>query len=176
VNIAMASIITLVAVSVAPAGGPPPDRAPGVPPAALGACPVSQRYLPPLSGMVVDPFRAPSTPFGPGNRGLEYATSPGTDVRAIGAGTVTFAGAVGGSRHVTVAHADGLRSSYSYLAEVLVEEGHVVAVGEILGRTADRFHLGVRCGAIYVDPAELLATTPDRVRARLVPNGRFPGG
>ena len=66
---------------------------------------------PPVDAPVVDPFRPPTSPYGPGNRGIDYATVPGTVVRTIAPGTVTFAGVVAGTRYVTVTHADGLRSS-----------------------------------------------------------------
>jgi murein DD-endopeptidase MepM/ murein hydrolase activator NlpD len=136
-------------------------------------CEPGQRYRPPVEAPVTDPFRAPLTPFGPGNRGLEYGTRAGQPVRAIGAGVVTFAGSIGGSRYVTVSHADGLRSSYSYLAEILVGERQVLATGTPLGRAGSRFHLGVRCGDAYLDPAALIGPGAGRWRARLVPDHRF---
>jgi murein DD-endopeptidase MepM/ murein hydrolase activator NlpD len=135
-------------------------------------CRPSQRYLPPVDAPITDPFRAPATPFGPGNRGLEYGTTPGQTIRAIGGGVVTFAGSIGGSRYVTVAHADGLRSSYSFLAEVSVAERDLVVAGQPVGRAGLRFHLGVRCADAYLDPASLVGT--GRWRARLVPDSRFP--
>ena len=51
-------------------------------------------YSPPVSAPIGDHFRAPATLYGPGNRGLEYVTQPGTDVRAAGDGIVAFAGVV----------------------------------------------------------------------------------
>ena len=144
------------------------------PAAAAPLCEPGQRYRPPVEAPVTDPFRAPLTPFGPGNRGLEYRTRAGQTVRAIGAGVVTFAGSIGGSRYVTVSHADGLRSSYSYLAEILVAERQVLATGAPLGRAGPSFHLGVRCGDAYLDPAALIGPGGGRWRARLVPDGRFP--
>lgn len=116
-------------------------------------------YRPPVDAPVVDPFRLPDGPYGAGNRGLEYATGPGTPVRAIGEGLVVFAGAVAGTLHVTVLHPDGLRSSYSYLAEIDVSVGRRVVRGEIVGRAGARLHLGVRGGGTYLDPATLFAPT-----------------
>ena len=60
----------------------------------------------------------PPVGFGPGNRGIDFATEPGTPVTAAAGGEVTFAGPVGRSRHVVVLHPDGLRTSYSFLATV----------------------------------------------------------
>jgi murein DD-endopeptidase MepM/ murein hydrolase activator NlpD len=102
------------------------------PPAALAADPPVV-HTPPVDAPVVDPFRPPAGPYGPGNRGIEYATRPGTAVRASAAGTVSFAGQVGGRLHVTVAHPGGVRTSYSFLATVAVGAGDAVAQGDVVG-------------------------------------------
>ncbi len=117
---------------------------------------------------MVDRFRPPTTPYGPGNRGWEYATESGSTVRAAADGTVTFAGGVGGTTAVTVAHADGLRTSYSYLERALVTSGDHVRLGDPVGRSASRLHFGVRRGDVYLDPA-LLFAPPAARRVRLVP-------
>lgn len=124
-------------------------------------------YTPPVDAPITDPFRPPPQPWLPGNRGIEYATSPGTPVRAAGRGTVTFAGQVGGSLHVTITHPDGVRTSYSYLATIAVAAGTTVARGRVVGTTGSVFHVGARRGTAYIDPASLWATGPPRVR--LVP-------
>jgi murein DD-endopeptidase MepM/ murein hydrolase activator NlpD len=141
-------LVVLVVLATAPAGAATP-------------------YRPPVDAPIVDAFRLPDGPFGAGNRGLEYATTPGTPVWAIGAGVVVFAGQVAGPLHVTVLHPDGLRSSYSYLAEILVKAGQHVAGGQVVGRTGERFHLGVRSGGTYLDPATLFTVAG----VRLVPVG-----
>ena len=99
-------------------------------------------YHPPVDAPVRDPFRPPAGPYGPGNRGIEYATTPGTRVVAIGPGVVVFAGPVAGERYVTVRHPDGLRSSYSYLATIAVREGDVVSEHTVVGLAGPRLHLG----------------------------------
>lgn len=135
-------------------------------------------YRPPVNAPVSDPFRPPPTPYGPGNRGLEYATIPGTPVMAMADGRVVFAGAVAGSLHVTVLHPDGVRTTYSFLAEVAVVVGQPVDQGDVVGRTAARLHVGARRGDAYFDPASLFATHPARVRlvAFDEPPGRGPSG
>jgi hypothetical protein len=130
-------------------------------------------YEPPVDAPIVDPFRPPEHPYGPGNRGLEYDTPPGTPVRAAAAGTVSFAGLVAGSRHVTVLHDDGLRTTASYLDEVAVVVGQRVEQGDVLGTTAGRLHFSARHGDGYLDPASLFTTGPPRVH--LVPFDVPPG-
>lgn len=112
-------------------------------------------YRPPLDAPVSDPFRLPDQPWLSGNRGLQYASVPGSAVRAIGPGVVVFAGPVAGSLYVTVLHPDGLRSSYSYLAAIRVTVGARVVGGDVVGVAAAAFHLGVRDGDQYIDPAGL---------------------
>ena len=45
-------------------------------------------YQPPVAAPVSDPFRPPAQAYGPGNRGLDYATAPGTEVKAAADGDV----------------------------------------------------------------------------------------
>ncbi len=127
-------------------------------------------YRPPVDAPVIDAFRPPAHIGAPGNRGLEYATRPGTAVRAAAPGVVVFAGTVGSGRHVTVAHPDGVRTSYSLLRTVAVRAGQRVATGQILGTAGASLHFGARIGEAYVDPAVLLGATR---RARLVPVARL---
>lgn len=109
----------------------------------------------PVDAPVVDRFRPPPQPWLPGNRGIEYATEPGTPVRATGRGLVAFAGPVAGSLHVTVAHPDGIRTSYSFLAAVHVRVGQAVAGGTVVGTAGARLHVGARRGDAYIDPESL---------------------
>ena len=121
------------------------------------------RWTKPVDGAVVDPFRAPANPYGPGNRGIDLAAPPGTPVRAAGAGVVSFAGPVGGTLHVVVAHAGGLRTTYSFLSDVGVRAASRVARGQVVGSTggggpgqpAGAVHFGLRLGDRYVDPSVL---------------------
>jgi murein DD-endopeptidase MepM/ murein hydrolase activator NlpD len=132
-----------------------------------------QRYRPPVRATVIDPFRPPTTPYGPGNRGLEYATTPGQPVRAIGAGIVVFVGPVAGRLTVSLDHPDGLRSSVLGLTELVVRRGQLVVLGQVLGRAGPRLHLGVRREWEYLDPARLFDTPGP---AHLVPSGVHGSG
>ncbi len=153
-------VLALALIAPVAAGQPPgPAGPPG---------PVT--YRAPVPGPVIDPYRPPSTPYGPGNRGIDYATTPGEPVGAVAEGEVTFAGAVGGGLHVVVLHADGVRTSLSFLAVVLVRRGQRVAAGQAVGRAGATLHLGARRGEAYLDPTSLLAG-PSGGRAVLVPDG-----
>jgi triacylglycerol esterase/lipase EstA (alpha/beta hydrolase family) len=130
-------------------------------------------YAPPVTAPVIDAFRPPDTPYGPGNRGLKYDTQPGTDVRASADGEVVFAGRVAWDRHVTVLHADGVRTSYSFLDEVHVAVGQQVGRGEVIGVAGNLLHFGARLGDSYFDPATLF--TPGDVQVELLPLEIPPG-
>lgn len=173
--------------SPAAAGRVPPEgrgHSISAPVAATAPCrrsrngrPGPRTYRPPVRAPVSDPFRPPPQPWLPGNRGLEYRTVPGTLVRAIGPGRVSFAGPVAGALYVTVSHPDGLRSSYSWLAAVRVGRGAPVRAGAVVGVAADRLHLGVRRGRRYLDPASLWGCLVAGGRVHLVPlDGGGPVG
>ncbi|MEZ5380714.1 MAG: M23 family metallopeptidase [Microthrixaceae bacterium] len=151
-----------------PGVGAGPHRATQAAPRPPGVAPDGSRprFAPPVDAPIADPFRAPSGPYGPGNRGIEYATAPGTPVRAIGAGTVAFAGVVAGRGVVSVDHPSGLRSTYTGLASRAVGAGEAVALGQVVGTTAAHLHLGLRDGRTYLDPAAFFGAAP----AVLVPD------
>lgn len=136
-----------------------------VPAGAARAAPLV--WSPPVEAPVQDGFRAPSHPYGSGNRGLEYRTTPGMPARAVADGVVGFAGPVAGRPVVSVDHADGRRSSLTGLATVAVSSGARVQRGDVLGTTGATLHLGVREGEVYLDPAALFARA--RGELHLVP-------
>jgi len=126
-------------------------------------------YAPPTDAPVADGFRPPTSPYGPGNRGWAYASTAGTPVLAAGDGHVVFAGAVGTGQHVTVLHADGLRTSYSFLETVAVRTGTTVRRSEMVGTATDHLHFGVRApDGTYLDPALLFAPLQTRVDGALL--------
>lgn len=166
--------IVLVAVSIALAvvlaDVPPAQGAPSGPP--LAATSTERRaggYRPPVPGTIVDRFRPPPHPYGAGNRGLDYRTVARSAVRAANDGEVIFAGQVGGGLHVTIRHPDGLRTSYSFLAIVLVQRGQRVRGGDVIAETGELFHFGVRDPAgTYLDPELLFGGV---IEVHLVPSG-----
>lgn len=115
-----------------------------------------------------DPYRPPTTPYGPGNRGIEYSTRPGTWVRASSDGVVAFAGWVAHEQYVSIDHPGGIRTTYSYLATITVDAGERIEQGDVVGTSGDRLHFGARRDGVYIDPASLFAAAVASTRARLV--------
>ena len=113
----------------------------------------SVEYRPPRDAEIVDRFRPPPRPWMAGNRGIDYGTSAGAQIGASADGRVIFAGEVGGALHVTIEHADGLRTSSSFLASLTVVAGDQVRAGDVIGIAGGPFHFGVRApDDTYLDP------------------------
>jgi murein DD-endopeptidase MepM/ murein hydrolase activator NlpD len=131
----------------------------------------------PVSGPVIRGFDPPDTPFGAGHRGIDIAVAPGTPILAPEAGTVSFAGRVGGELFVTIVHGGGLSSTYSWISAAAVRKGDVVSRGQTIGATGaghpgtsvPHLHFGVKLDGGYVDPLELLAPLGVQDLIRLVP-------
>lgn len=139
-------------------------------PAPAGAGRYGWPVLPP---QVVRRFDPPPQPWLAGHRGIDLAASPGSTVRAAGAGTVLFARVLAGRGVVVVAHSGGLRTTYEPV-DVAVAVGDQVAAGDLLGAVtaghpgcavAACLHWGLRRGADYLDPLALLGLG----RVRLLP-------
>lgn len=171
--------VTAPDASRGPEGGPPAPGAAAHPPAPPGAgVPApGARYSWPLlpPPVVVNPFRGPTGPFGPGHRGADLAGVPGQPVLAARDGVVFFAGPVAGRQTVSVQHDDGLRTTYEPLIPV-VTAGEPVTAGQVLGLLEPGhascpdacLHWGARRDRlVYVDPLVLLR--PPRVRLLPVP-------
>lgn len=137
------------------------------------------RYAWPVVGQVVDGFRAPSNPYGPGHRGVDLAVAPGTPVRAMGPGTIGFAGVVAGRAWVSVDHVGGVRTTVGPLSTIVVRVGDRVG-RQVLGTAAatahadarrtvtGRLHVSARVDGAYVDPTLLVG---DRLVATLLDPG-----
>jgi pimeloyl-ACP methyl ester carboxylesterase len=122
---------------------------------------------------LIEMFRPPQHQFGAGNRGVDYGTAPGQAVQASAAGEVVFAGSIDGDDHVVVLHADGIRTSYSFLGEATVRRGELVDQGQPVGtaHATKPLHFGARAGEAYLDPLVLMGqrpTAPGEPRTRLV--------
>ena len=123
---------------------------------------------------VVAGFEAPSSPYGPGHRGVDLLGRPGQPVRAALAGEVSFSGRIAGRGVVVVAHGP-TRTTYEPVAGSLAV-GEPVAAGEVLGRleVAPSHCLPRTClhwgwiesgpaGDTYLDPLRLVGLGPVRL-------------
>ena len=70
---------------------------------------------------VVEPFRAPATPYSAGHRGIDIAAEQDAIIVAPAAGTVSFAGPVAGRGVVAIDHGDGVVSAVEPLDASVVE-------------------------------------------------------
>lgn len=97
--------------------------------------------------------------------GTDFRSSSGTPIRAISSGRVVLAADLFYTgQTVVVDHGEGLLSLYAHLSKILVEEGHVLLAGDVLGNvgstgrsTGAHLHLTVRLLGERVDPLALLA-------------------
>ncbi|MFI8826452.1 M23 family metallopeptidase [Streptomyces sp. NPDC053431] len=118
-------------------------------------------------------WQPPPGPYAAGHRGVDLAAPPGTPVLAPAAGTVTFAGPVGG-RGVLVVTLSGtgappLRTTYGPV-DPLVPAGTPVRPGDVLARVAPGGHCPESClhwgllrGDTYLNPLTLMRTGPSRL-------------
>jgi murein DD-endopeptidase MepM/ murein hydrolase activator NlpD len=121
-------------------------------------------YAWPVEGPVIRSFEPPSDPFGPGHRGIDIGAPFATPLVAAQDGVVAFAGWVGGSLFISIDHDDGVRSTYSWLSAVEVDEGQTLVRGQAIGRTGQghpdvptpHLHFGTRIGTTYIDPMLML--------------------
>lgn len=133
----------------------------------------------PVVGPVIRAFDPPDSPYGAGHRGIDIAVASGTPIYAPAAGTVTFAGKVGGHLFLTLDHGGGVASTYSWLSELRLRKGDVVAMGALValtgwahpGSPTPSLHFGVKVGTAYVDPLDYLAPGSVTGFIRLAPLG-----
>jgi murein DD-endopeptidase MepM/ murein hydrolase activator NlpD len=113
--------------------------------------------VPPVPGGIVDNWRPPSSPYGPGNQGVDLRAVAGEPVLAVGNGVVTFAGQVGGRLFVVIDPGAGVRITLGFLASVTVSTGQKVRNRDVVAYAKGPVHVGARMGATYIDPRPLFA-------------------
>jgi len=136
--------------------------APATPPAWRGP------FRRPVEGSVVGPFgqgsvinEAPRSP----HSGVDLKGERGTPVVAMNHGRVVLvADHFFSGRSVVIDHGGAVQSMYFHLDKVLVQEGDVVATGDVIGllgatgrATGPHLHLGVRVNGARVDPLALVS-------------------
>jgi murein DD-endopeptidase MepM/ murein hydrolase activator NlpD len=104
--------------------------------------------------------------------GINLATRPGAEIRAVGDGQVAYAGnELKGYRNlILIRHADGWISAYAG-GEVLVSRGDAVRRGQVIARIGERtrrgLHFELRHGSTPTDPLRYLQSSEPARRATL---------
>ncbi|WP_341228850.1 M23 family metallopeptidase [Nocardioides salarius] len=162
----LTALLTAVLTTVLPTG--PLATGPAAEPDPVGGWPLRPEPE------VVAGFDAPSSPYGPGHRGVDLLGRPGQPVRAALAGQVSFAGRIAGRGVVVVAHGP-TRTTYEPVAGDLAV-GEAVTAGEVVGRLeVAPSHCAPRtclhwgwiesgpAGDTYLDPLRLVGLGPVRL-------------
>lgn len=121
---------------------------------------------------VTRPFDLPH-PYGAGHRGVDLDAAAGAFILSPDDGVVHFAGWVVDRPVLSIAHSNGLISSFEPVTAT-VAKGDAVVRGDVVGHLATEqmhspsggLHLGARDGDTYIDPLALLGAVP---RAVLLP-------
>jgi murein DD-endopeptidase MepM/ murein hydrolase activator NlpD len=111
----------------------------------------------PVSGPVTSGF---GSRWGRMHEGVDIAVGEGTPVHAAAAGTVIYAGWMGGYGNlVVVDHGNGLSTAYAHNSSLSVSVGQSVAAGELVSysgntgnSTGPHVHFEVRVNGSAVDP------------------------
>lgn len=115
----------------------------------------------PLPLRVGRKFDPPQYRWLPGHRGVDLCAPVGTAVRAPRAGVVVYASKLVDREVISIAHGDGLRSTFEPVA-AQVKRGQTVAAGQVVGllqpgHQGDCLHWGVkRDRDSYMNPLRLL--------------------
>jgi murein DD-endopeptidase MepM/ murein hydrolase activator NlpD len=124
-------------------------------------------FCKPVNGEVIGPFGEASIingmPRAP-HSGVDLRADRGTPVVAMNNGKVVLvADQFFSGRCVVIDHGGAIQSMYFHLDKVMVQEGVVVAKGQVIGlvgatgrATGPHLHLGVRVNGARVDPLDLL--------------------
>jgi murein DD-endopeptidase MepM/ murein hydrolase activator NlpD len=118
---------------------------------------------------VLRPFQPPSTPYGPGHRGVDLGGTLGEPVLAAGSGLVLYAGPLVDRSLVSIEHTGGLRTTYEPVRPS-VRVGQYVQRGQVIGVLMGGhpgcpaiapgvcLHWGVHRQDVYLDPLQLVGS------------------
>ncbi len=126
-----------------------------------------QPGLMPVEGVVSSEFGWRTHPISGKRRfheGMDIAAPTGTEIRAVQAGEVRFAGSKGGYGNVVeLEHRDGTITRYAHASRVHVRRGDKIEVGESIAdvgqtghATGPHLHFQVERGGDPIDPVDYL--------------------
>ena len=99
------------------------------------------------------------------HEGIDIAAATGTPIRAAAAGTVIYAGWLGGYGNLTVIdHGGGVATAYGHQSSLAAGSGAFVAQGQVIGyvgstghSTGPHLHFEVRVNGVPQDPLGYLS-------------------
>lgn len=98
--------------------------------------------------------------------GIDYAANEGTPIYSAWEGVVVFAGwdNTGYGNYVVVEHANGYRTGYAHMSEIVATVGENVNAGQLLGAvgstgysTGNHLHFNIKINGEYTDPAQFFS-------------------
>jgi murein DD-endopeptidase MepM/ murein hydrolase activator NlpD len=127
-----------------------------------GGSPSAAGFVWPVLGPVTSPF---GWRWGRMHEGIDIAASTGTPIRAAAAGTVIYAGWLGGYGNLTVIdHGGGVATAYGHQSGFAAGNGAYVAQGQVIGyvgntghSTGPHLHFEVRVNGVPQDPLGYLS-------------------
>jgi murein DD-endopeptidase MepM/ murein hydrolase activator NlpD len=127
-----------------------------------GGSPSASGYVWPVLGPVTSPF---GWRWGRMHEGIDIGAASGTPIRAAAAGTVIYAGWLGGYGNLTVIdHGGGVATAYGHQSSLAAGNGTYVAQGQVIGyvgstghSTGPHLHFEVRVNGVPQDPLGYLS-------------------
>jgi murein DD-endopeptidase MepM/ murein hydrolase activator NlpD len=127
-----------------------------------GGSPSAAGFVWPVLGPVTSPF---GWRWGRMHEGIDIGAASGTPIRAAAAGTVIYAGWMGGYGNlVAIDHGGGIATAYGHQSSIATGYGSYVAQGEVIGyvgstghSTGPHLHFEVRVNGVPVDPLGYLS-------------------
>ena len=120
-------------------------------------------YLP-VSGTISSRYGVSSRIRSSNHTGLDIATTLGTPIKVVAAGTVTCASYQGSYGNlVKIDHGNGLETWYAHTKEMYVKVGDQVEAGEVIAAvgstgnsTGPHLHFEIRINGNHVNPQDYL--------------------
>ncbi len=127
-----------------------------------GGSPSAAGFIWPVLGAVTSPF---GWRWGRMHEGIDIAAGSGTPIRAAAAGTVIYAGWLGGYGNLTVIdHGGGIATAHGHQSSLAAGTGAYVAQGQVIGyvgstghSTGPHLHFEVRLNGVPQDPLGYLS-------------------
>ena len=118
----------------------------------------------PVTGSITSRFGAISSRRSGAHTGLDIATSYGTPISAVAAGTVSFSGTKGSyGKLIVIDHGNGVQTYYGHCSSLYVSAGQqvvqgqkIAAVGSTGNSTGSHLHLEIRLNGVAYNPQNYL--------------------